>query len=74
MFFVWQNLECIFGTNLTNLCNREKRCVLQFLDEIVIAIDLKGIDTDGLYRVNGNLSDVQNYVFKLIKVFCCVLL
>jgi hypothetical protein len=52
-------LECIFGTNLINLCNREKRYVPQFLDDIVKAIELKGIDTDGLYRVNGNLSDVQ---------------
>ncbi len=52
-------IECIFGTNLINLCNREKRYVPQFLDDIVKAIELKGIDTDGLYRVNGNLSDVQ---------------
>jgi len=51
--------ECVFGCNLSNLCNREKTTVPAFMEELIRVIERKGVDNDGLYRINGNLAEVQ---------------
>jgi hypothetical protein len=45
--------------NLINLCKKEKKNVPSFVDEIISVIESKGLDVDGLYRISGNLSEVQ---------------
>ena len=52
-------IECVFGCNLSNLCNREKTTVPAFMEELIRVIERKGVDNDGLYRINGNLAEVQ---------------
>jgi Rho GTPase-activating protein 12/27 len=44
---------------LINLCNKERRTVPFFVEEIIKAIEIKGVDNDGLYRISGNLAEVQ---------------
>ena len=51
--------ECVYGSSLINLCKREKRSVPLFVEEITTAIESRGLDMDGLYRISGNLSEVQ---------------
>ncbi len=51
--------ECVFGSNLLNLCKKEKRNVPIFVEEIIAVIETKGLDMDGIYRISGNLVDVQ---------------
>ena len=49
----------MFGSNLINLCKKEKRNVPIFVEEIIAAIESKGLNMDGIYRMSGNLVDVQ---------------
>jgi hypothetical protein len=51
--------ECVFGANLINLSKRDKRTVPLFVDEIIEAIENKGLDADGIYRISGNILEVQ---------------
>ena len=59
-FFIFFLLkECVYGSNLISLCKREKRNVPLFVDEIIASIEARGIEMDGIYRISGNLSEVQ---------------
>nr|CAD2187797.1 unnamed protein product [Meloidogyne enterolobii] len=49
----------VFGSTLSEICFREKSLVPKFITEVTTLIEQKGLDCDGLYRVNGNLSSVQ---------------
>ena len=49
----------MYGSNLNNLCKREKRSVPLFVEEIINSIESRGLDMDGIYRISGNLSEVQ---------------
>uniref|UniRef100_A0A183BRV7 PH domain-containing protein n=1 Tax=Globodera pallida TaxID=36090 RepID=A0A183BRV7_GLOPA len=51
--------EPVFGSTLTEICAREKTFVPKFVAEVTRLIEEKGLECDGLYRVNGNLSAVQ---------------
>uniref|UniRef100_A0A914HCK2 Uncharacterized protein n=1 Tax=Globodera rostochiensis TaxID=31243 RepID=A0A914HCK2_GLORO len=51
--------EPVFGSTLTEICAREKTFVPKFVSEVTRLIEEKGLECDGLYRVNGNLSAVQ---------------
>uniref|UniRef100_A0A915MZA8 Uncharacterized protein n=1 Tax=Meloidogyne javanica TaxID=6303 RepID=A0A915MZA8_MELJA len=51
--------EPVFGSTLSEICFREKSLVPKFITEVTTLIEQKGLDCDGLYRVNGNLSSVQ---------------
>ena len=44
---------------MISLCRREKRSVPLFVDDIIAAIEAKGVDMDGIYRISGNLVEVQ---------------
>ncbi|KAL3068338.1 hypothetical protein niasHT_030629 [Heterodera trifolii] len=51
--------EPVFGSTLADICTREKAFVPKFICEVTRLIEQKGLESDGLYRVNGNLSAVQ---------------
>jgi hypothetical protein len=42
-----------------NLCQKERERVPYFVKEITAAIEAKGLDMDGLYRISGNVTEVQ---------------
>ena len=57
--------EPVFGCTLSNLCAREKATVPQFVKSCIQAIEKKDLKADGIYRVCGNLSQVQKLRFQV---------
>lgn len=57
--------EPVFGCTLSNLCAREKTTVPQFVKSCIQAIEKKDLKADGIYRVCGNLSQVQKLRFQV---------
>lgn len=57
--------EPVFGCHLANLCAREKTTVPKFVRNIISAIESKDLRSDGIYRVCGNLSQVQKIRFQV---------
>lgn len=55
--------EQVFGCQLESLCQREGNTVPSFVRLCVEAVDKKGLDVDGIYRVSGNLAVVQKLRF-----------
>lgn len=55
----------VFGCDLSSLCNREGQLVPKILQYCIDAIEVKGLQTDGLYRICGNLSEVQKIRFQV---------
>ncbi|XP_075055475.1 rho GTPase-activating protein 9 isoform X2 [Mixophyes fleayi] len=53
----------VFGCRLDALCHREHSTVPKFVRLCTEAVDEKGLDVDGIYRVNGNLSIIQKLRF-----------
>ena len=53
------HLECVYGSNLISLCQRENRSYPLFVEVIIEEIEAKGLDIDGIYRISGNLAEVQ---------------
>ncbi|XP_031206072.1 rho GTPase-activating protein 9 isoform X3 [Mastomys coucha] len=53
----------VFGCHLESLCQREGDTVPSFVRLCVEAVDKKGLDVDGIYRVSGNLAVVQKLRF-----------
>ncbi|XP_054658826.1 rho GTPase-activating protein 9-like [Grus americana] len=53
----------VFGCRLDALCQRESTTVPCFVRLCVEAIEERGLDVDGIYRVNGNLSVIQKLRF-----------
>uniref|UniRef100_A0A0N4Z985 WW domain-containing protein n=1 Tax=Parastrongyloides trichosuri TaxID=131310 RepID=A0A0N4Z985_PARTI len=51
--------EPVFGSTLEIICKQEQSIVPKFLTVITKIIEEKGLETDGLYRVSGNLSTIQ---------------
>ncbi|KAK0420273.1 hypothetical protein QR680_014595 [Steinernema hermaphroditum] len=51
--------EPVFGSTLQIICTHESSRVPKFIRVVTEVIETKGLDTDGLYRVSGNLSSVQ---------------
>ncbi|XP_033619039.1 rho GTPase-activating protein 27 [Fukomys damarensis] len=49
----------VFGCALATLCAREKSSVPCFVQQCVRAVEARGLDTDGLYRISGNLATIQ---------------
>ncbi|XP_023573924.1 rho GTPase-activating protein 27 isoform X2 [Octodon degus] len=49
----------VFGCSLATLCTREKSSVPRFVQQCVRAVEARGLDTDGLYRISGNLATIQ---------------
>ncbi|XP_073462861.1 uncharacterized protein [Aquarana catesbeiana] len=55
----------VFGCDLHHLCEREKRTVPQFVCKSIQAVERRGLDIDGLYRVSGNLAVIQKLRHKV---------
>ncbi|XP_071656094.1 rho GTPase-activating protein 9 isoform X3 [Patagioenas fasciata] len=53
----------VFGCRLAALCQREGSAVPRFVRLCVEAVEEKGLDVDGIYRVNGSLSVIQKLRF-----------
>ncbi|TRY97381.1 hypothetical protein DNTS_032898 [Danionella cerebrum] len=53
----------VFGCALELLCEREKSSVPQFVRRCTEAVERRGLESDGIYRVSGNLAVVQKLRF-----------
>lgn len=53
----------VFGCQLESLCQREGGTVPNFVRLCIAAVDKRGLDVDGIYRVSGNLAVVQKLRF-----------
>ncbi|KFO25241.1 Rho GTPase-activating protein 27 [Fukomys damarensis] len=54
-----ESADQVFGCALATLCAREKSSVPCFVQQCVRAVEARGLDTDGLYRISGNLATIQ---------------
>ncbi|XP_078079929.1 rho GTPase-activating protein 27-like isoform X2 [Mustelus asterias] len=55
----------VFGCGLEDLCRREITTVPHFVVKCIEAVEKRGLDIDGLYRVSGNLAIIQKLRFKV---------
>lgn len=53
----------IFGSHLHLVCEHEKSTVPQFVRLCITAVEKRGLDVDGIYRVSGNLATIQKLRF-----------
>ncbi|XP_030052484.1 rho GTPase-activating protein 9 isoform X2 [Microcaecilia unicolor] len=53
----------VFGCRLDALCQRENTTVPKFVQLCTEAVNKRGLDADGIYRVNGNLAIIQKLRF-----------
>ncbi|XP_053568601.1 rho GTPase-activating protein 15 [Bombina bombina] len=53
----------VFGCHLETLCKRENTTVPYFVKLCIDAVEKRGLDADGIYRVSGNLSTIQKLRF-----------
>ncbi|KAK3108074.1 hypothetical protein FSP39_000688 [Pinctada imbricata] len=51
--------DAVFGAHLKVLCDKEKGKIPKFVVKCVTAIEKRGLDHDGLYRISGNLAQIQ---------------
>ncbi|KAM4715469.1 rho GTPase-activating protein 27 [Anableps anableps] len=56
--------ENVFGCHLHTLCALERTTVPNFVEKCIKAVERRGLDIDGLYRVSGNLAVIQKLRFK----------
>ncbi|KAK7919272.1 hypothetical protein WMY93_010556 [Mugilogobius chulae] len=54
----------VFGCHLATLCGLERSSVPSFVEKCIKAVEKRGLDIDGLYRVSGNLAVIQKLRFK----------
>ncbi|XP_063315498.1 rho GTPase-activating protein 27 isoform X2 [Pelobates fuscus] len=55
----------VFGCPLRHLCERERTDVPLFVTKCIQAVEKRGLDIDGLYRVSGNLAIIQKLRYKV---------
>ncbi|XP_040914006.1 rho GTPase-activating protein 15 [Toxotes jaculatrix] len=53
----------VFGCQLSTLCEREGTTVPKFIQMCLDAVDKRGLEVDGIYRVSGNLATIQKLRF-----------
>ncbi|KAM4731307.1 rho GTPase-activating protein 15 [Anableps anableps] len=53
----------VFGCPLQTLCEREGTTVPKFVKICLQAVEKRGLDADGIYRVSGNLATIQKLRF-----------
>ncbi|KAI3359470.1 hypothetical protein L3Q82_013773 [Scortum barcoo] len=49
----------VFGCHLDTLCHRENTTIPKFVEKCIRAVERRGLDVDGIYRVSGNLAVIQ---------------
>ncbi|XP_047291502.1 rho GTPase-activating protein 27 isoform X3 [Homo sapiens] len=55
----------VFGCALAALCERERSRVPRFVQQCIRAVEARGLDIDGLYRISGNLATIQKLRYKV---------
>lgn len=55
----------MFGCALATLCERERSPVPRFVRQCIHAVEARGLDIDGLYRISGNLATIQKLRHKV---------
>ncbi|XP_040845257.1 rho GTPase-activating protein 27 isoform X3 [Ochotona curzoniae] len=55
----------VFGCPLAVLCERERSPVPRFVQQCIRAVEARGLDIDGLYRISGNLATIQKLRYKV---------
>ncbi|KAG2460900.1 RHG27 protein, partial [Polypterus senegalus] len=55
----------VFGCHLNTLCERENSTVPSFVKKCIEAVEKRGLDIDGIYRVSGNLAVIQKLRYKV---------
>ncbi|XP_009441678.1 rho GTPase-activating protein 15 isoform X4 [Pan troglodytes] len=58
-----KSLNQIFGSHLHKVCERENSTVPWFVKQCIEAVEKRGLDVDGIYRVSGNLATIQKLRF-----------
>ncbi|XP_072540856.1 rho GTPase-activating protein 9 isoform X2 [Salminus brasiliensis] len=58
----------VFGCSLEVLCEREKSTVPRFVRNCTETVEKKGLESDGIYRVSGNLAVIQKLRFAVNHV------
>ncbi|XP_051885188.1 rho GTPase-activating protein 15 [Pristis pectinata] len=53
----------VFGCHLATLCKIEGTTVPNFVKLCIEAVEKRGLDADGIYRVSGNLATIQKLRF-----------
>ncbi|KAM5156227.1 rho GTPase-activating protein 15 isoform 1-T1 [Callospermophilus lateralis] len=53
----------IFGSHLHTVCERENSTVPWFVKQCIEAVEKRGLEADGIYRVSGNLATIQKLRF-----------
>ncbi|XP_063174468.1 rho GTPase-activating protein 15 isoform X2 [Candoia aspera] len=53
----------IFGAYLHNVCEHDGSTVPHFVKMCIKAVEERGLDVDGIYRVSGNLATIQKLRF-----------
>ncbi|XP_069010543.1 rho GTPase-activating protein 15 [Embiotoca jacksoni] len=53
----------VFGCHLLTLCEREGTTVPKFIHVCLDAVEKRGLEADGIYRVSGNLATIQKLRF-----------
>ncbi|XP_060076490.1 rho GTPase-activating protein 12-like [Ylistrum balloti] len=48
----------VFGGSLKQVCEKDKAKVPKFVQRCVAAIEKRGLDQDGLYRISGNMAQI----------------
>ncbi|XP_035995501.1 rho GTPase-activating protein 15 [Fundulus heteroclitus] len=53
----------VFGCHLLTLCEREGTTIPKFVKTCLEAVEKRGLEADGIYRVSGNLATIQKLRF-----------
>ncbi|KAJ3607729.1 hypothetical protein NHX12_024780 [Muraenolepis orangiensis] len=56
--------DSVFGCHLATLCAQERTTVPRFVEKCIRAVENRGLDIDGIYRVSGNLAVIQKLRYK----------
>ncbi|KAM9484421.1 rho GTPase-activating protein 15-like [Salvelinus alpinus] len=63
----------VFGCPLLALCEREGTTVPNFVRQCVEAVEKRGLEADGIYRVSGNLATIQKLRFLVDQGMFCLI-
>ncbi|XP_069041888.1 rho GTPase-activating protein 27 isoform X2 [Lepisosteus oculatus] len=55
----------VFGCRLDALCERENVTIPTFVEKCIQAVEKRGLEIDGIYRVSGNLAVIQKLRIKV---------
>ncbi|XP_060562231.1 rho GTPase-activating protein 15-like [Ruditapes philippinarum] len=51
--------DAVFGSDIKQLCAKEKMKVPMFVIKSIEAIERRGLEHEGIYRIGGNISQIQ---------------